>query len=151
MPAGYITMCQILNGAAGGILACCMPIAVMAAVSHQEIAVVLALHGLFASIGVGVGLAISGAIWTNLLPSALIRHLPAEFKDQAMTIYGDITVQLGYEFGTPVRDAIIAAYAEVQRLMVIAGACFMPLLFVSIMVWKNYNVKTMVQTKGTVF
>lgn len=144
-------MCQILNGAAGGMLACAMPMAVMAAVGHQEIAVVLALHGLFASVGSSVGLSISGAIWTNLLPRTLERNLPAEYKNQTMTIYGDITVQLGYEYGSDVRNAIIASYAEVQRLMVIAGACFMPLLFASIVVWRNYNVKTMAQTKGTVF
>lgn len=144
-------MCQILNGAAGGILASTMPIAVMASVGHQEVAVIYALHGLFASIGSGVGLAISGALWTNLMPAALTKFLPDEFKDQALTIYGDITVQLSYEWGSPVRNATIAAYAEVQRLMVIAGASFMPLLFLSIIVWKNHNVKTLVQTKGTVF
>jgi hypothetical protein len=144
-------MCQIFNGAAGGMLVSAMSMSVMAAVSHQEIAVVLALHGLFASIGSSVGVSISGAIWTNLLPGALEKHLPSEFKDQALTIYSDLTIQLGYEFGSPVRNAIIAAYAEVQRKMVIAGACFMPLLLASIVVWRNYNVKTMAQTKGTVF
>lgn len=144
-------MCQILNGAAGGILSVTMPLAVMAAVNHQEVAVVLALHGLFASIGVGVGLAISGAIWTNLLPAALIKHLPDDAKADAMTIYGDLVTQLSYEWGSPVRDAIVVAYGEVQRKMVIAGACFMPLLFASIIVWKNYNLREMKQTRGNVF
>lgn len=144
-------MCQILNGAAGGILSIAMPLAVMASVGHQEVAVVLALHGLFASIGAGVGLAVSGAMWTNLLPDALVKFLPDDSKADAMTIYGDITVQLGYEWGSPTREAIIAAYGEVQRKMVIAGASFMPLLFASIIVWKNYNLKEMKQTRGNVF
>lgn len=144
-------MCQILNGVAGGMLTIAMPLAVMASVSHQEVAVVLALHGLFASVGAGVGLAVSGAMWTNLLPAALIKHLPDSAKADAMTIYGDITVQLSYAWGSPEREAIIAAYGEVQRKMVIAGACFMPLLFVSVLVWKNHNIKTMAQTRGKVF
>jgi hypothetical protein len=149
--AGFITMTQIFNGAACGILASALPVAIMAAVSHQHIAVVLALQGLFMSIGSSCGLAIAGAIWTNLLPGRIERYLPDDLKSEALTIYGDITVQLGYEFGTPARDAIIRAYGDIMKLQVIAGVSLMPLMFVSILIWKNYNVKTMVQTKGTVF
>ncbi|KAF1999575.1 siderochrome-iron transporter MirB [Amniculicola lignicola CBS 123094] len=148
---GYITMCQILNGAAGGILSVIMPIMVMASVTHQEVAVVLALHSLFASIGSGVGVAISGAIWTQLLPGKLERYLPADLKSEALTIYGDITVQLSYEYGSPARDAIVQAYGEVQRIMVIAGAAFVPLVLLSILVWRNLDTRNLKQTKGTVF
>ncbi|KAF2117363.1 siderochrome-iron transporter MirB [Lophiotrema nucula] len=148
---GYITMCQIFNGVSGGMIASAMPISIMAAVSHQEVAVVLALNSMFANIGVGVGLAISGGIWTNLLPVKLATYLPPELKDQAGTIYGDIVTQLSYEWGSPAREAIVQSYGEVQRLMVIAGACFMPLLFLAILVWRDYNVKTIKQTRGNVF
>ncbi|KAH7116131.1 major facilitator superfamily domain-containing protein [Dendryphion nanum] len=148
---GYITMCQIFNGAAGGILSVVMPIMVMASVTHQEVAVVLALHSLFASIGSGVGVAISGALWTNLLPGKLAHYLPAELQSEAATIYGDITVQLGYEWGSPAREAIVQAYGEVQRLMVIAGAAFVPVIAISIIVWRNLDTRNLKQTKGTVF
>lgn len=148
---GYVTMCQILNGAAGGILSVVMPIMVMASVTHQEVAVVLALHSLFAYIGSSVGIAISGALWTNLLPAKLALYLPAELQSEVATIYGDITVQLGYEWGSPAREAIVLAYGEVQRLMVIAGAAFVPVVAISIIVWRNLDIRNIKQTTGTVF
>lgn len=148
---GYLVMCQIFNGVAGAIVSICTQIAVMAEVSHNDVAVVLALHGVFGSLGASLGLTLSGAIWTNTLPDALYKHLPTSHKDQYMDIYASIEEQLNYEWGTPVRDAIVAAYGDTQRALAIAGASFMPLMFVSIILWKNRDVRKIEQTKGTVF
>ncbi|KAK2752889.1 hypothetical protein FQN54_008042 [Arachnomyces sp. PD_36] len=125
---GYLVMCQIFNGVAGGAIALTTQMAVMAEVSHNEVAVVLAMHGVFGSIGSSMGLSISGAIWTNTLPDALYKHLSESHKDQYMTIYGSLKKQLEYDWGTPVRDAIVAAYGDTQRALAIAGASFVPLM-----------------------
>lgn len=148
---GYLVMCQIFLGVAGAIISLTTQMAVMAEVSHNEVAVVLALHGVFGSVGAAIGLSVSGAIWTNTLPDALYNHLPISHRDEYMSIYASIEEQLGYEWGTPVRDAIVAAYGDTQRLLAIAGASFMPLMFVSILVWKNRDVRNTKQTKGNVF
>jgi hypothetical protein len=68
-----------------------------------------------------------------------------------MAIYASIDEQLGYDWGTPVRDAIVAAYGDTQRVLAIAGASFMPLMLVSIIVWKNLDVRKIEQTTGRVF
>ncbi|KAI9753681.1 MAG: hypothetical protein M4579_005033, partial [Chaenotheca gracillima] len=47
---GYVIMCQIFIAFSGGTLVVCEEIAVMAAASHSEVAVVLALLGLFSNI-----------------------------------------------------------------------------------------------------
>lgn len=145
---GYLAMCQIFNGAAGGILAMTSHIAIFSTVSHQEIAVVYAIYGLFGSIGAAIGLAIAGAIWTNVLPQKLEEFLPEGSKNLTGTIYGDITVQLGYPMGSPIRDAIIEAYSDVQKKMVIAGGCFIPLLAVCVFIWRDINVKKVEQERG---
>jgi hypothetical protein len=149
-------MCQLFNGISSEIWALTTQLAIMARITHQEIAVALALLSLFGSIGSSIGLAIAGALWTNILPAKLYEFLPADTKDQAAEIYGDITIQLSYPIGTPVRDAIIAAYGDVQRKMVIAGAAFLPACLLCLLMWKNINVKTLEatygkQTKGNVF
>ncbi len=144
-------MCQLFNGIGSGFLTGCAQLGVMAAVSHQDIAIVLALFGLFGSIGASIGQAIAGGIWTNLLPAALYRNLPEGSKDLATTIYSSIETQLSYEAGTPIRDGIIAAYGEVQRKMVIAGSAFVPLILVMVLIWENINVKEKRQTKGVIF
>ncbi|KAL3424961.1 Siderophore iron transporter mirB 2 [Phlyctema vagabunda] len=153
---GYLVMCQLFNGISSGIWASTAQLSVMASVTHQEIAVSLALWGMFGSIGAAIGLAIAGALWTNVLPTALYNNLPLDSKDLAATIYGSIVVQKSYPMGSPIRDAIIAAYADVQRKMVIAGAAFTPLLLVCIIIGKNINVRKLEeghskQSKGNVW
>jgi hypothetical protein len=147
---GLIVMCQIFIAASGGTIVICEQMAVMAAAAHHEIAVVLALLGLFTSIGGAIGQTIAGAIYTNSMPRALLKYLPADARPQAMTIYSSITVQLQYPMGSPVRDAIIHAYADVMRSLVIGGVCFLPLGYVFILMWRNINVKKIKQVKGTV-
>ncbi|KAK7403516.1 hypothetical protein QQX98_010694 [Neonectria punicea] len=153
---GVLTLVQVLNGLGTGILAACGQLAVMSPVTHQQIAVVVALWGMFGSIGAAVGYAIAGALWNNILPKELYSRLPEESKNMTATIFGDLAVQISYLDGTPEREVIVGAYAVVQKKMVIAGCCFVPLCLASIYVWRNINVKKMevekgTQTKGTVW
>lgn len=153
---GYLVMCQLFNGIASEIWSLTAQLAIMSMVTHQEIAVGLALWRLFGSIGASIGLAIAGALWTNILPAKLHEFLPADYKDRTYEIFGDIVIQQSFPMGSPVRDAIIAAYADVQRKMVIAGSAFLPLCLVCLLMWKDVNVKDLEathgkQSKGNVF
>ncbi|KAK1638528.1 major facilitator superfamily transporter [Colletotrichum phormii] len=153
---GYLVMCQIFNGVASGIFSICSQIAIMSSVTHQQIAIALALHGLFGSIGAAIGLAIAGGIWNNVLKKNIYTNLPEGSKDLTASIYASIETQLSYPMGSPIRTAIIESYADVQRKMVIAGCAFIPLVLLSLLIWRNINVKTVEeekgkQTKGTVF
>jgi hypothetical protein len=141
-------MCQMFNGISSGIWALTAQLAIMACVTHQEIAVALALFSMFGSIGAAIGLAIAGSLWTNVLPTQLLNRLPADSKSLAGEIYGSIIVQKSYPMDSPIRDAIIGAYADVQRKMVIAGAAFTPLLLICIIMFRNINVKKLEKTKG---
>ncbi|KAI0465568.1 siderochrome-iron transporter MirB [Xylaria cf. heliscus] len=145
---GYLVMCQLFVGIGSEIWSLTAQLAIMATVTHQEIAVALALWGLFGSIGASIGLAVAGALWTNILPAKLYEFLPDDAKDQAGEIFGSIVVQLSYPMGTPIRDAIIAAYADVQRKMVITGAAFLPLCLLCLLLWKNINVKELEESRG---
>lgn len=153
---GVLAFTQILVGLGSGIFTVCSSLAIMAPVTHQYIAVVNALATLFGGVGAGIGIAIAGALWNNLLPKELYKRLPESQKANAATIFGDIVLQMSFADGTPEREAIVGAYAHVMRLMVIAGAALMPLCLASIIVWKNIDVRKIEeekgkQTKGTVF
>ncbi|CAG9985096.1 unnamed protein product [Clonostachys byssicola] len=153
---GLITMTQIFVGVGAQLFASCGQLAVQVPVTHQEIAVVLAIWGMFGSFGAAIGNAIAGALWNNILPEQLLLRLPESVKNQSATIYGDMVLQMSYEDGTPEREAIVGAYGYLQRRMVIAGACFMPLCLFAIFVWKNTNIRKLqseqgIQTKGRVF
>lgn len=153
---GVLAFTQILVGLGTGIFATCGQLAVFAPVTHQQIAAVNALWGLFGGFGSSIGFAIAGAIWNNVFPKELMARLPEESKSRMWEIFGDATIQMSFADGTPERDAIVGAYAHVQRLMVITGACFVPLCLASIFLWKNINVRKLEeekgkQTKGMVF
>ncbi|GES66001.1 siderophore iron transporter mirB [Aspergillus terreus] len=150
---GILVMTQILVGLGTCVFVVCGQLAIMAPVTHQEIAAVMAVWGLFGSVGAAVGNAIAGAMWTNILPGQLYQRLPDVSKNQTAAIYADMVLQMSYADGTPERDAIVGAYADVQRKMVIAGACMIPLCLACVVMWRNINVKKLDrgQTKGNVF
>ncbi|KAE8139836.1 major facilitator superfamily domain-containing protein [Aspergillus pseudotamarii] len=150
---GIITMTQILVGLGTCIFTVCGQLAIMAPVTHQEIAVVVAIWGLFGSIGAAVGSAIAGGMWNNILPGELYRRLPEETKNISATIFSDMVMQMSYADGSPEREAIVGAYADVQRKMVIAGVCFVPLCIGCVWFWKDINVKKLdrEQTRGNVW
>lgn len=52
----------------------------MAPVTHQEIAVVLAIWGMFGTVGSSIGSSIAGGTWNNVFLSTLLRNLPDESK-----------------------------------------------------------------------
>ncbi|KAI9747820.1 MAG: hypothetical protein M4579_007380 [Chaenotheca gracillima] len=122
----------------------------MAAASHSEVAVVLALLGLFSNIGGAIGQTIAGAIWTYTLPEYLTLYLPESAKSQALSIYADLTIQLSYPMGSPERTAIIAAYGVAQRRMLIAAVSIAPIGILCILFWRDLQLKNIKQVKGTV-
>jgi MFS family permease len=148
---GYIIMCQIFIAFSGGALVICEQIAAMAAATHQQVAVVLAVEGMFSSIGGAIGSTIAAAIWTGVFPKQLAKHLPEDALANLTDIYGSLTVQLSYEVGTPTRDAIIISYGEAQKLMLITATVVLVLAIGSVAVWRDIDVKKFKQVKGMVF
>ena len=85
----------------------------------------------FTSVGGAFGNAVTGAIWSNLLPGYLEEKLAGTAAANATTaIYGNYFNALSYAVGTPERDAINSAYSDVYRIQLIvaccAAVCFLP-------------------------
>ena len=119
-------------------------------VEHADVAVAIALLGLSGYIGGAIGNAISGAIWTNTLPDQLMKRLPKEAKGQVEAIYGSLKTQLSYPPGSPVRDAIVDAYATAQTRMLIAGIVATGIMLVLTVFLKNVRLNENRHVKGTV-
>ncbi|KAM0424915.1 hypothetical protein ACHAPT_009971 [Fusarium lateritium] len=145
---GFLVMCQIFTGAAVGIWGLTSQLALMSSVRHQEVAIALAMSGLFGSIGVSIGFTVAGALWTNIVPAKLYEALPEDSKNLTGTIFGDIKEQLSYPVGSPIRDAIMVALQDAQHKMVIVGTCLVPLMLVCIIVWKNVDLRKRQQEEG---
>lgn len=148
---GYIIMCQIFIAFGGGTLVICEQLAAMAATSHQYVAVVLAVEGMFSSVGGAIGSTVAAAIWTGTFLPNLQKFLPADAQADAVTIYGDIVTQMSFAKGTAERTAIDLAYGESQKLMCIAATAILALAVVAVMVWRDIDVRNHKQVKGLVF
>ncbi|KAK2624213.1 hypothetical protein QTJ16_006163 [Diplocarpon rosae] len=146
----YVVGCQVLIAVAGGAIVMCEQMAVMAVVEHAQIAAILAMLGLFAYIGGAVGSSVSGAIWTNTLPGALLERLPDYAQENATAIYEDLALQLTYPRGSEVRDAIVGAYGVAQMRMCVAGTVVLLFGFVWVSLWKDVRIKEVKQSRGTV-
>ncbi|KAK0724543.1 major facilitator superfamily domain-containing protein [Lasiosphaeris hirsuta] len=147
---GYIVMCQIFIAFGGGTLVICEQIAVMAATSHQYIAVVLAIEGMFASVGGAIGSTIAAAIWNGVFPERLAEFLPLESQGNFTEIYTQLPVQISYPPGSPTRDAINAAYGDAQKWMIVASTVIQIISIISVLVWRDIKVKDFKQVKGLV-
>ncbi|KFY79449.1 hypothetical protein V499_01578 [Pseudogymnoascus sp. VKM F-103] len=148
---GYVVMCQIFIAFAGGTLVICEQMAAMAAVNQTDVAAILAVLGLSAAVGGAIGSSMAGAIWTNTLPDALTAALPEAEKGRAGEIYGSLREQLEFEWGREARMAVVQAYGVAQKRMTIASTSVVVLMFVCIIVWKDYRVKDMKKLKGMLF
>lgn len=146
---GYVIMCQIFIAFGGGSLIICEEMAVMAAAPHENVASMLALIGVFSSIGGAIGQAISAAIYTKKFPEALNHALPGNMTLNA-ELYGSLPTQLLYPIGTPERTAVIYAYGQAQWYLTIASTCFLVPCFLFIAMWRDFKVKELRQVKGRV-
>ncbi|KAJ4985260.1 siderophore iron transporter [Stagonosporopsis vannaccii] len=147
---GFIVLSQILIAFAGGAIVITEQMAAMAATTHQYVAVVLAVEGMFSSVGGGIGGSISAALWTGVFPKKLAEYLPAEAQGDLMAIYGNIVVQTSYPKGTPIRNAIERAYGDSQRYMAIASTAVLVIALGAVLMWRDIRVKDFKQVKGRV-
>ncbi|RDA85686.1 hypothetical protein CP532_4642 [Ophiocordyceps camponoti-leonardi (nom. inval.)] len=147
---GWVIMCQVLISLAGGTITICEQTAVMAVITHQHVAVVLAVLSMCSSVGGAIGSTVASALWTSIFPQKLAQYLPQEAQANLTSIYGDLNVQLSYPVGSPVREAISLAYGETQKTMLIAAVAVLVLSFAGVAVWRDVRLKEFKQTKGTV-
>ncbi|KAH8926896.1 MFS general substrate transporter, partial [Atractiella rhizophila] len=124
---------EIVLGVGGGLFSYPTQASVQAATTHKNMAIVTGLYLACYSIGSAIGSTVSAAIWTNILPGELNKHLTNQTF--AAEVYGNpLGIAPLYPLGTPERDGIIEAYKSVQRLLCITGLCLcIPMLFFALL------------------
>lgn len=137
---GSLVGCQIAVGIGGGMFNVPAQLGVQASASHQQVAAATAVFLTILEIGGAVGNAISGAVWSNNIPKKLQAYLPPDVQDQAMVIYGNVTLaQTGWPMGSPERDAINRAYQETMHTLLIIAVCVAAPIIPLSLCMKNYR------------
>ena len=127
---------QVLLGVAGGMFPYTAQASLQVGVKHENLAVMTGIYLAMYNIGSALGNTVSGAIWTQMLPSKLSETLSSINSTLAVPAYGDpfTNVVMVYPMGTPERTAVVDAYQSVQRILTITGLCLcVPLIFFAIM------------------
>lgn len=138
---GYIVMCMLFIAFGGGVLVISEQTTLMAVSKQQDFPALLACESMIISIGSAIGSTIATAIWTGIFPVKLTANLPADAMENFALIYGDVTVQSSYTWGSPARDAINLSYAQTQRYMLIAAVCVYSVTWASVALWEDVDVK----------
>lgn len=148
---GQIVGAQIAVGIGGGMLNVPAQLGIQASASHQEVAAATAVFLTIVEIGGAVGAAISGAVWTRLIPQKLDAYLPAAAKGDATAIFNDITKAMSFAVGTPERAAIDLAYQETMNVLLIIAICVAIPLVPLALCMRNYRLDEVDQkVKGRV-
>ncbi|KDN67106.1 putative major facilitator superfamily transporter [Colletotrichum sublineola] len=116
---------QVLLGIAGGMFPYPAQASIQSSLKHEHLAIMTGLYLATYNIGSAFGNTVSGAIWTQVLPSTLQANL-AQFNNETLVSYTygqPLFAIIDYPIGTPERAAIIESYRHVQRLLTITGIC----------------------------
>ncbi|KAM5437765.1 ferrioxamine B transporter [Microsporum ferrugineum] len=118
---------QVLLGIAGGMFPYPAQTSIQAATKHEHVAAITGLFLASYNIGSALGNTISGSIWNQVLPQALMDRISNQTL--AAEIYKDpFPFATANPIGTPDRDHAVDAYKQVQRLLCITGICLSVLL-----------------------
>ncbi|KAK9457857.1 major facilitator superfamily domain-containing protein [Dipodascopsis uninucleata] len=141
VPILLVVTTQLLSGIGGGMISVPTQVGVQASCSQEDVGPATALFLTVFSLGSAVGAAISGAIWTTLLPLKLRTYLPSEMIEEIPKIYADFSYarQTYPDIDSPERKVIIHAYSDVMTLLVWTAFIATIPLAISALFMKNYN------------
>ncbi|KAG9381346.1 Siderophore iron transporter mirB [Pyrenophora tritici-repentis] len=149
---GYILVCQIFIAIAQGVIVICDEIAILATVSHEHVAVCLAVLGIFANTGgryrshhcVGHLAGYSTKEANGVPASRGVTKFPHDLRRH----FDSAIVPNGLPYA---RLAIQHAYADALLRLLAASTGVWVIGAVGVLMWRNINVKDIKQTKGNIW
>ncbi|KAL6247859.1 ferrioxamine B transporter [Rhinocladiella similis] len=110
---------EVIVGVAGGFFPYPSLVLIQTVTKHQHVGILIGLMFTVNFLGQAIGGCVSGAIWTQTLYEQLSKNLaPFNNASLAPAIYAaPFYVVPEYPIGSPQRDAIIASYSHIQRLL----------------------------------
>ena len=118
---GIITGLVLLGFGAGFFIYATQAL-IQSCTSHKNMAVATAAYLSLYNVGSALGASISGAVWTQTLYKRLLQYMGDEAL--ATRAYGSpFEFIVDYPWGTPVRNEMVQAYREVQKVLCVIGIC----------------------------
>ncbi|GAA5961238.1 hypothetical protein JCM3765_002881 [Sporobolomyces pararoseus] len=119
---GDLAAVQVVRGLGVGAISFPLQASIQSVTKHEHLGAITAAYLTIFYLSQGVGSAIGGGIWTNLVPKKLNNYIPDPAL-AAKAYSNPLGLLKTYAPGTPVREAISRAHGETQRVLSITGTC----------------------------
>ncbi|OBA20305.1 MFS general substrate transporter [Metschnikowia bicuspidata var. bicuspidata NRRL YB-4993] len=132
---------ECLMGFGAGFFTYVTQLSIQTCTNHEYMAVVLSLYLASYNIGSALGSAVSGAIWTQLMPSTIAQYMEALGADPSTATeayQSPFTFITEYAWGSSERIAVALAYADIQRKMIIVALCLCALMLVMSLLLRDH-------------
>ncbi|WVQ82328.1 hypothetical protein IAT38_004456 [Cryptococcus sp. DSM 104549] len=137
-----LVVVQVLRGCGNGFIPFPTQAIIQAAAPHEHLAAITAGWLVVYYLSGGIGSAIGGAIWTNMVPNKVDKYF-AGFSNTslpALAYSNPFGFAAEYPIGSPERNALARAQDEAQRVIVIVGMCIAILSLISaVFILDNYK------------
>ena len=132
---------ECLMGFGAGFFTYVTQLSIQTCTNHEYMAVVLSLYLASYNIGSALGSAVSGAIWTQLMPNMIAENMEALGANVTLATeayQAPFTYILTYPWGSSERIALALAYAEIQRKLIIVALCLCVLLLLAAFMLRDH-------------
>ncbi|BGP36663.1 hypothetical protein JCM10449v2_000564 [Rhodotorula kratochvilovae] len=128
---GDLIAVQIVRGLGGGCISFPVQAAIQSVSKHEHLAAITASYLTVFYLSQGVGSAIGGGIWSNVVPGKLNEYI-GNSTLAAQAYANPVGLIAKYPPGTAVRDAMAHAHGDAQRILSITGTCLAAVGLVSV-------------------
>ncbi|EOA92288.1 uncharacterized protein SETTUDRAFT_84837 [Exserohilum turcica Et28A] len=143
-----LILIEVFGAMASAMLYNVEQVAIMIAVPHEDLAVSIALLNVITAVGGAIGQSISATMWAQIVPRKIAEYLPEASPATVAQLYGDLNAQLGSAWGSTEREAVVRAFADAQKVMVIFGTCALVPCLVWVAMLKNARMSEHKARKG---
>ncbi|GAA5850578.1 hypothetical protein JCM5353_006807 [Sporobolomyces roseus] len=119
---GDLAAVQVVRGLGVGAISFPLQACIQSVTKHEHLGAITASYLVVFYLSQGIGSAIGGGIWTNLVPAKMNAYI-ADPAIAAKAYANPIGLLKTYPPGTAVRDAMARAHGETQRVLSITGTC----------------------------
>ncbi|EHN01386.1 YCL073C-like protein [Saccharomyces cerevisiae x Saccharomyces kudriavzevii VIN7] len=117
---------SVIMGLSGLLCSNSVIVSLQAMTTHGRMAVITSIYFTFSKVGAAVGASVSGAVWTQIMPTQLRKAFSNDTLADA-AYESPYTFIYEYPWGSPERIAVVEAYRYVQRIMMTIGlVCTIP-------------------------
>ncbi|KAF9586155.1 hypothetical protein BGW38_009152 [Lunasporangiospora selenospora] len=142
----FLVISQAIAGGGAGIANVASSVAVTGIVDKKDVATVVGVQQVLASVGYAVGGALAGGVWTQYLPTRLAKHITSPY-DENLALNDPLEYIPNLDPVT--KSQLVTAYGDSQMLMSIITCCIAVIACICTLMMKHVDLLQDQPNQGT--